>query len=220
MTWGYKTMPQNSVALTEAQVDERVRDILNSSSTFGSYADGSIPQTAVRIPLVTFLPAGAGEGTEVYYVADATNGVVWHLRYRSKASVAYPWEYVGGSALWSEVDDFETTTSTSYTALATAGPTVTVPIAGEYRVTAFVSHLNSNANEADYMSYDIGSTAAIDADRAAGISTTNVGTTFSMSVRTQTVAALSALVAKYKVSANTGTFGLRSLSVIPIRVGA
>jgi hypothetical protein len=35
------------------------------------------------VPYVTALPPGPVNGQEVFYAADATNGVIWHLRYRS-----------------------------------------------------------------------------------------------------------------------------------------
>jgi hypothetical protein len=39
------------------------------------------------------------DGDEVYYAADATNGVIWHLRYRAASSSSYKWEFVGGDAV-------------------------------------------------------------------------------------------------------------------------
>jgi hypothetical protein len=57
-----------------------------------------------RIPaLVTVLPGSPFDGQEVFFNADSTNGVIWHLRYRSPASGGgtYGWEYVGGPPLTS-----------------------------------------------------------------------------------------------------------------------
>jgi hypothetical protein len=36
---------------------------------------------------------------EVYYLADSTNRILWHLRYNSGSASAYKWEYVGGSSV-------------------------------------------------------------------------------------------------------------------------
>jgi len=47
---------------------------------------------------VTALPPAA-DGMEVFYQADSSNGVIWHLRARSVAnggSATYPFEFVGG----------------------------------------------------------------------------------------------------------------------------
>lgn len=45
------------------------------------------------VALVTSLPANPVDGQEIYFLADSTNGIIWHLRYRVASS---KWEYVGG----------------------------------------------------------------------------------------------------------------------------
>lgn len=49
--------------------------------------------------LVTSLPANPYDGQECYFLASATDGVIWHLRYRAASSFAYKWEFLGGSDL-------------------------------------------------------------------------------------------------------------------------
>ena len=75
MSYGYKPMPRNDQQLTVAQVDERVRDILNSSSVYGSYAPRSIPQISLDKRIVENLPLGAEDGTEVFLRVGDGNSV-------------------------------------------------------------------------------------------------------------------------------------------------
>lgn len=84
-------------------------------------------------PLVTALPANPVDGQECHFLADATNGVVWRLRYRAAAPGSYKWECVGGSPLHANVSADETFTADgAYRDVATLGPDVTVPLAGDY----------------------------------------------------------------------------------------
>lgn len=85
---------------------------------------------------VTTLPTSPLDGQECFYLADATNGVVWHLKYRATSSSPYKWEGIGGgSRMIGAVVAAENGTATGgYQDLATMGPTVTVPLAGDYEV--------------------------------------------------------------------------------------
>jgi hypothetical protein len=82
----------------------------------------------------TVLPASPTDGQEYFYVANAANGVVWHLRYRAASASPYKWEYVGGSALVSSPASGSITTQTPGWVALTAGPTITLPLAGQYLV--------------------------------------------------------------------------------------
>ena len=83
---------------------------------------------------VTSLPATPADGQEVYYVADAANGVLWHLRYNAASASAYKWEFVGGSPLATERLPEET--AASFPATTWGGfvndPVIAVPLAGDY----------------------------------------------------------------------------------------
>lgn len=185
-------------------------DAIRRLETLVRQLQGAIPT------LVDALPASGYDGQEVYYVADATNGVVWHLRYREAASGSYKWEVVGGPPLFAEVVTGETTTSTSYANLATTGPSVTVPLAGDYDVAVGAMMNNSGAN-ASAVSYAIGAAAAQDADGAR-----HDGTNYASVCRVRRkagLAASTALVAKYVVGGGTGDFHRRWLSAAPVRVG-
>lgn len=217
MSW-YQTEPRN---LTMVEVDQRIRDALNSPSSFGSYAPRSIPFESVNRPLVSYLPLNPQDGDEVRYLADATNGVIWLLRYRSSAPSIYRWEFVGGSVLYSEVTTEQNTSSTSYAALSTAGPSVTLPLPGDYDVdTGCRGHANTNAAYVS-MSYDIGSTAASDNDWVVANEPTGSNTSPKTQMRRRRKTGLTAvtLTAKYKTSAGMAAFSNRWMSVIPVRVG-
>jgi len=57
----------------------------------------------VFMAVVSSLPSSPVNGQDCYYLADATNGVVWHLKYRSASASTFKWEYVGGGSLHAEV---------------------------------------------------------------------------------------------------------------------
>lgn len=172
-------------------------------------------------PYVTALPTPPFDGFEVYYAADATNGVIWHLRYRSGGGT-YKWEYVGGPPLWAEVTTQQTTSSTSYTDLATSGPAVTLPLAGDYDVTIGMSGWSNTNGGIAYMSYAIGATAASDNDsvRHQEPAGSNTGPTHVVRTRRKTGLTAVALTAKYKTGgAGTATIETRYMVVTPVRVG-
>jgi hypothetical protein len=86
---------------------------------------------------------------EVYYRADNTNGVIWHLRARSVAnggSATYPWEFVGGGALTKFVASGGSTTISGWTSAATTNCDVVLPaVAGDFHVSAVASSVVANA---------------------------------------------------------------------------
>lgn len=101
------------------------------------WIDTDAPQvTWSGIPLVSSLPVGPLDGQEIYYLADAGNGGIWHLRYRAASPNPHKWEFLGGSALESGPGGGMTlTTATTWTDF-TAHTPLTVPLAGVYRLAA------------------------------------------------------------------------------------
>lgn len=86
------------------------------------------PATAV----FTTLPVSPYDGQEVMYLADSTNGIVWHFKYRAGSASTHKWEFVGGSEILAgPVGGMSYSTASSLTTL-TSGPSITVPIAGDY----------------------------------------------------------------------------------------
>ena len=68
------------------------------------------------------LPSNPVDGQEIYYTADATNSVIWHLRYTTSGSPAKNrWEFIGGSSLFYF-------NSTTYDASTLAADTWTIPV--------------------------------------------------------------------------------------------
>jgi len=153
---------------------------------------------------------------EVYLEVDATNGVVWHLAYES-SETTYKWRWIGGPPLWSEVTTFESTTSTTYTSLATAGPSVTLPRSGDYDV-QHGSHNPEVTGVSPFHSYDIGGTPAVDADALGDANLGNRGGVF-MRRRRKTGLGAVALVSKYKLgAAGTRGWSQRWMAVTPVRI--
>jgi microcystin-dependent protein len=182
---------------------------------------------------VTTLPSSPIDGTEVYYQSTtagtgggasnsmATVGAVWHLRYRAASASAYKWEVVGASPMQVDVDASETTTSTSYAALATAGPAITLPLAGDYLVSVAARTYGTTQNGSGYMSYDKGATGALDIDGFGWDNEiTNGSSDYRYVSRKQSGLSAVTLTAKYKTSAGTSYFYRRSLTITPIRVSA
>lgn len=177
-----------------------------------------------QLDVVTALPSSPSDGQECLFqsAAMATAGVMWHLRYRSGASGSYKWEFVGGPPISSEVTTNEATSSSTFVALATAGPSVALPLAGDYVVRVGAHMVNSTSTStAILMSYDIGATTAVDAD-GANLNSPAVASMQATLSRSRLKTGLSAvtLTAKYRSSAASAvSFMNRWMEVIPVRVG-
>ncbi len=116
-----------------------------------------------------------------------------------------------------EIDTSETTTSVTYTNLATAGPTVTVTTGTQALVIIGGWHDNTDAAGASFMSFVVSGATTLTAADNRG-STVAVGTDES----SHTAFVLETLTAgsntfgvRYRVSAGTGTFRNRKIVVIP-----
>ena len=167
----------------------------------------------------TTFPTSPYEGQKFTYVADSTNGVLWTFEYHATGS-SYDWWFTGGPPLFAEVATQENTGSANYAALTTAGPSITLPLTGDYMVQQGAAIYNSS-NAIIYMSYDIGASTATDADgilHYSGAGTNPINTAVTR-IRRKTGLAASALVSKYKTSAGTAVFENRWMSVTPVRVG-
>lgn len=178
---------------------------------------------------VSALPTTPTDGQEISFTADATNGVKWLLKYRAASASIYKWEYIGGSPLSAEVvtSAHETTTSTTYVALTTTGPSITLPLAGDYDIEQSMQFQNT-ALGMGAMSYDIGATGAVDADAAAQYQqVATVGTVLARRVRRKAGLAAVTLTSKYRTDTGNlqvlGTTGLvgghRLIRATPVRVG-
>lgn len=173
----------------------------------------------------TSLPSPAVDGQEIYYRADSTNGIIWHLRYRNAfngGSTSYPWEYVGGQELVGYTATDSSRTNTAYGDLAAgAGPSVTLPLAGDYDITVAARAYMSTTSAAGYMSYEIGAAAALDADGLDIFALTGAAgmTPNHMATRRKTGLTAVTLTAKYKASSGSISASNRMLRARPVRVG-
>lgn len=112
---------------------------------------------AAPIDFVSALPSSPYDTQEIYYqsAAMATAGLIWHFRYRAGASGSYKWEGVGAQPPLAVEQvgginngTMESTTSTTFTTLATAGPAITVPLAGDYDCKGSAQGWQGNAGAA------------------------------------------------------------------------
>lgn len=192
-------------------------------------------ERSLYIPIYTTsdsLPTTAGNGQEIYYLADDANGVIWRFRWNENSFSTYKWEFVGGSSLLNEVitSADETTTSATYTTLTTPGPSITLPLAGDYDIHTEACCANSAVGVSAWMSYQVGVTTASDLDAVGFISASvsDVPARLTRLTRRTISSANQTLSARYKClgggtahwygAINTPASG-RLISAIPIRVG-
>lgn len=178
---------------------------------------------------LTTLPAASAalEGREVTYLADAANGVIWTFKCRHAGNASgYKWEFKGGSPLASEVTPNENVTSTSYANLGTVGPSITLPLPGDYLVEIGAALTTTANGHIAYMSYAIGGTAASDADsiynyvyQSGAPQPINVAI-HSARPRRKTGLGAVTLTAKYRATGGAVYAADRWMKVTPVRVSA
>ena len=155
------------------------------------------------------------DGDEVYLEVDSTNGIEWHLVYRS-AEATYKWRFLGGPPMGAAVDADEGTASTDYAGLATAGPSVALPRAGDYEVRQEAEAGNTGAG-VQHASYDIGATGAVDSDEVRQVASASGQNSAGSRSRRNRLTAVT-LLSKYKTSAGTGSWRNRRIVVTPVRL--
>jgi hypothetical protein len=182
------------------------------------------PSTGVTPPAVastivgigTSLPTSPTDGQEYILVNSLTAPTYsWRFRYVAGITDAYKWVFVGGAPLLSEIAVNETGTG-AYGNLATVGPTITLPRAGNYLI-GLGAHITNatGVGTPTWMSFAIGAAAAVDAD---GINWDGAyQPALSRWLPKNGLAAGVALVAKYR-SNGTGHFRTRWLAAQPVRV--
>jgi hypothetical protein len=175
-------------------------------------------------PLVTTLPGSPTDGQMCYFLADATHGVVWTLRYRAASTSTYKWEFVGGAGLESFVAASESTSSTTYTDLATVGPSVTIPTlpnGGDFDVTFGASVATSGSTPALWtVGLAVGGTVTYsDFFAFSGPNAGTDGASLSKTFRLAGVSGATLMKLQYKISGAAASFDDRFLQVTPVRVG-
>jgi hypothetical protein len=161
---------------------------------------------------VSSLPSSPRDGQIVNFLADSSNGIIWRFRYRSSSG---NWEFIGGPPLFSEVYTAQATSTTSYTTLSSSGPSIVLPLRGDFDIGLGV-RMQASAAAAIYMSYMLGgSTQDVDAVTATFAAAGVISV--SRHRRQYAVSASQTLDARYKTSAGSATFTARWMSVLPVR---
>lgn len=190
-----------------------VRGPAGSSSSGGS---------GIRVNTLTpgsgGIPNPVPDGFEVVYVASATDGVLWHLRYNSGSASSYKWEYLGGPPLLHVVDTDQSTANAPFVDLSTIGPTLPAPLAGDYSAEW---NMNAYCTVAANLStgLSIGG-AAPDTNDVARETTHAASTQIELVCKRRLLAVTAAaeLRLKYGTDAGTANFRRRSLRILPVRV--
>ncbi len=184
--------------------------ILATAQTETAQAIGT-PETPVRAALEAVLAAvGVGDEAVAALIANA----------ESQTRAALDADFVA-QVEHQQVLTAETTTSTTYADLATAGPAVTVdvPPSGVVRVDLRARLRNSTPTTFAFMGFELSgaNTAAADDDYALGVQQPD-GTNAMMQVGIPFIIAgltpgETTFTCKYRVTANTGTFQRRGIIV-------
>lgn len=174
--------------------------------------------TDIETGYATTLPSSPVNGQEAILVDSTTApSYQWRFRYNSGSSSSYKWEFIGGPPIVASVAANETTGSTSYADLSTAGPSITVPRAGSYIIDQYVE-INA-ASVYHYSSPSIGGAAAADADRAQFGSAANLDRVNASRLGlVKTCAASDVVKLQYRVASGTGAWANRVLIITPVRV--
>jgi hypothetical protein len=157
---------------------------------------------------------GAGEKVlaegQLCYLSDSNI-----VQYYSGAS----WLALGTQISGSTVATTQTTTSTSYTDLATAGPSVTMTTGTSAFVIVTTYSYNATSGTATYMSYAVSGATTIAAGDSTSVSLLGMKTggqewSNSAMYPVTLTAGSNTFTSKYKTSSGTGTFANRSIIVI------
>jgi hypothetical protein len=213
------------------RVYEQASDPGTGAAIGSIWVDTDDLPTVLPIVTVTALPPSPVDGQEIFFLADPTNGAVWHLKYRAGSSSAYKWEYVGGSAIRHRIDTDETVAeqaSLAYVNPATVGPQLALPLAGDYTyaMTANIYVASETGNAAAYVGLSIAAAAPVAPDvmQWPGWVTGEFGAAVTLnrtgSLLNQPIS--QALLMKYyfaSTAAGTAHVRWRELQITPIRVG-
>lgn len=175
------------------------------------------------VNLVTALPTAPVDRQEVFYLADSTNGIIWHFRYRSASGSSFKWEFVGGSPLTAQIATQEGLSANSgafVDAVTNVGPTVTVPLGGDYVVDFHATLLHNTASVVGAVGVKPGSgTVTFPAEVNFG-TVVNLNNTHGRSGQLYTgLAASSAMKVQYRSPSGAMQVLNRTIAVRPVRVG-
>lgn len=210
--------PDNALVLATVSVPATDTTIANAQIT-DNRVRAQVGRDLVSVPLVTALPSDPYDGQTVDYLADASTGVTWRLRYREAEAGSYKWYFVGGAPLYDLGADSGVISNTSYVTVSTA---FTLPLDGDYYVDLGARAFNTAAGSFIVISFTDNVVAADDADWVAWSNPSGEHTqpvhssrrlhkTGMVGGRTWAVQA--------KVGSNTGSVQNPTIMATPIRVG-
>lgn len=193
--------------------------IILASSQAARLAAAALPQ------YVTSLPSSPVDGQTVVYAADATNGVMWTLRYRAASSSSYKWESVSSTPIY--VDSLAEVGNTVLTdnvwSDISSAVSLTIPLSGEYIVESTSSIYSGTAV---YVRFGIRNDATDPVATSNDASTLLSATAWAnvSQRRVMTITANKVIKVRYLFtnSGGTGGTGYRrntSLYARPVRVG-
>jgi hypothetical protein len=177
------------------------------------------------IPVVANLPTNPNDGDEIYYLADAANSVMWHLRYRAASVSANKWDFLGGSPL-SSVTPAATAVTTAgagfgQTAFATTG--FNLPLTGLYWIEWGGTYNPTNTNVYYLMARVAAANVMATSILAAGMQITGGSGWGVFSFRYLFAGAVAGNAVDLTHACNVASQGLtcyeRRVSAIPVRVG-
>jgi hypothetical protein len=170
---------------------------------------------------VTALPSKPYPGQEIYYIADESKGVYWHLYYAKGET--HPWRFLGGGIIEDQERQTggETTLSGSFVDLATPGPQYTIPagLSGDWWLMGGSRMVNNTAGHFCLASVFLGATALED---DSFVNRSGTGASDDADVNRAWVRNVDAgdiVKLQYRVTAGIGTFLRCRLHVHPVRVG-
>lgn len=175
------------------------------------------PQVVTSLPSTSIF-----DGQEVVVrVPNAFQGyeVFWKFRHDSSNSTTEPWAFVGGPPTAARTDATFTTTSTSFVADGGNGPAVTVPFLGWYLAEWGATIANSGTNTS-YTALNYGGATSVSDESGLNPEPVANAQIAVATARLIPVTSNNQLIQmQYAVSAGTGTFLRRWLSVTPLRCG-
>lgn len=180
--------------------------------------------TALAAIPATTLPGSPVDGQHATLTdSTAAPTYAWNFVYSATAS---KWIYLGGSSGYAKVDTSESTASTSYVDLTTAGPSFTVPKAGVYLIEFGSTMFPITGGPAGdlFTSPKIGSASASDTDAIEARIGVPVGGAYNIVAsgsrnRQFTCAASDVIKLQYRVTSGTASsFSNRWLTVTPVTV--
>lgn len=186
----------------------RLNDIESGLQLAAVYGTGASPPGSPVDGMIWRLPAASG------------SGIYWWFQYDS-SQATYKWVFMGGAPMSHEILTDETTASTTYVDLATVGPTLTLPRAGDYKVEFGVQMNNTTAGSGGLSAIKRGAAATSDNDSVFTIipTTASLTTTAARTIILAAMAASDVVKMQYKTSGAGTMHALkRWMMITPIRV--